>query len=308
MIIIKNLTKKFDDHKILDDICLEIKQGEIVGLLGPNGAGKTTTMRLITGFLAPSEGEIKIGGKDINEQKEIKEIKKNIGYLPENNPLYEEMLVSEYLETMADLKQIPKNKTEKEIRKAAEKTGITEVFFKPINDLSKGFKQRVGLCSAILGDPSVLILDEPTEGLDPNQRIDIRNLIKHLGQNKTVIISSHVLSEIESTCDRIIIINHGKIVADGGTKEIIASARGKRALDLEIEGEGIEKELATLTGNKYIEITKGKDEHVKISVQVESGTELRPQIFNLAKKNNWIIWEMHQKEISLEDVFRELTK
>jgi ABC-2 type transport system ATP-binding protein len=265
-------------------------------------------MRLLTGFIYPSEGKITINGNNINNYKEAVEIKKNIGYLPENNPLYGEMLVVEYLNMMAEIKQVAKEKIKKEVRKTAEKTGITEVFYRPISDLSKGYKQRVGLAAAIVNNPEILILDEPTEGLDPKQRIDIRNLIKNLGQDKTVIISSHVLSEIENTCDRIIIINKSKIAADGGTKEIIAGTQGKRMINLEIAGKNIEKELRTLVGDKNIKTQEYIDNKLKATIETDTGQEIRPQIFNLAKKNDWIIWEMHQKEVSLEDVFRELTK
>ena len=308
MISVKNLTKKFDDTKVLNDLSFQIKRGEIVGLLGPNGAGKTTTMRILTGFLSADEGKIEINGLDIDNPKQTERIKKIIGYLPEDNPLYPDMLVCEYLRMMSELKQIAKDQREKEIKKAVEKTGVGEVYYKQISNLSKGFRQRAGLAAAVLGNPEILILDEPTEGLDPNQRVDIRNLIKNLGKNKTVIISSHVLTEIENTCGRIIIINKGKIAADGITRDIIDGAQGKRMLNLEIEGEGVDKALAKLAGDKNIKIQEYKNNILKAVVEIEGGRELRPDIFNLAKKNDWMIWEMHQKEVSLEDVFRELTK
>ena len=222
MIKVKNLTKKFDDLEVLKELNFEIGGNEIVGLLGPNGAGKTTTMRILMGFLPIEKGEIEIFNKNINNQKHALEIKKQTGYLPENNPLYSEMLVYEYLQMICELKKISNKK--QEIKNVVEKTGITSVYYRPISELSKGFKQRVGLAASILGDPKILILDEPTEGLDPNQRIEIKNLIKNLGKDKTVIISSHVLSEVENTCDRIIIIHEGKIVKDQKISEILKSS------------------------------------------------------------------------------------
>ncbi|MFH1891003.1 MAG: ATP-binding cassette domain-containing protein [Candidatus Kuenenbacteria bacterium] len=313
MISIKNLSKSFGNNEVLKGLDFDIKRGEIVGLLGPNGAGKTTAMRILTGYLSANEGEIKIDGKDINKEKNLEEIKKKMGYLAEDNPLYPEMLVEEYLDTIAELRQIKAKERQKEIKKAVVKTGIEEVYYKQISDLSKGFKQRVGLAAAIIGDPEILILDEPTEGLDPNQRIDIRNLIKNLGDQKTVIISSHVLQEVENTCQRIIILNQGKIAADGKTREIIDGARGRKTLLLEIEGNDIENKLKNIVGATLAVAQPAvaqniNDNKYKFVVEIEGNKELRPQIFNLAKNNNWIIWEMHQKEVSLEDVFRELTK
>jgi len=307
MINASNLIKKFDSNLVLDKIGFEIQKGEIVGLLGPNGAGKTTTMRVLTGFLSADSGEVFIDNKDMTDSKQCQEIKYDIGYLPEDNPLYGDMLVDEFLVMVADLKQIKDKAKNKAIRKAVSKTGIESVYYKQISNLSKGFKQRVGLAAAIIGDPEILILDEPTEGLDPNQRVDIRNLIKNLGTDKTVIISSHVLQEVENTCERIIIINQGKIVADGKTKEIIDSAKGKRKLILEIEGENVEQELKT-AGATLSATEPAGDNRYKFIIEVDGKKELRPKIFNLAKNNNWMIWEMHQQEMSLEDVFRELTK
>ena len=318
MVTLKNLSKKFGNNLVLDNINFEIKQGEIVGLLGPNGAGKTTTMRIITGFLNSTSGVALINNEDINDAKKSVQLKKLIGYLPENNPLYYEMFVFEYLRMMANLKQIAKNKIDEEVKKAVKKTGIESIYYKPISELSKGFKQRVGLAASILGNPKILILDEPTEGLDPNQRIDIRNLIKNLGQDKTVIISSHVLTEVENTCSRIIIINKGKIAADGKTKEVIAGAKEKRRLILEIGGTGVKDQIAKLAKQKNIKILEisspqkkqtetGKNSAIKLTFELENKQEIRPEISNLARENNWIIWEIHQKEISLEDVFKKLT-
>ncbi len=307
MIKIKNLSKKFDHNLVLDKINLDIKSGEIVGFLGPNGAGKTTTMRILTGFLNPTSGSVSINGQDIS-QRNNSNFKQFIGYLPENNPLYTEMLVFEYLHLMAELKKIAQNKIKAYIYQAVKKTGLEDVYYRPIAELSKGYKQRVGLAVSILGNPKILILDEPTEGLDPNQRIDIRNLVKNLGQDKTVIISSHVLSEIETTCNRIIIIHQGKLVADGQTQQVIADAKGEKELSLEIAGQDIEDKISRLVGRQAIKEIQFNGQTVKLLLSLPVNREIRPLIFNLAKDNHWVIWEMHQKEFSLEDVFKKLTK
>ncbi|OGG89464.1 hypothetical protein A3H03_03005 [Candidatus Kuenenbacteria bacterium RIFCSPLOWO2_12_FULL_42_13] len=306
MIEVKSLSKNFGENKVLEDISFEINKGEIVGLLGPNGAGKTTAMRILAGFLLADKGEVVIAGNDMSKDKEALLAKQKIGYLPENNPLYPEMLVKEYLGTMVDFKIKDKNKKQAAIKRAVTKTGVKEVFYKQIADLSKGFKQRVGLAASILGEPEILILDEPTEGLDPNQRVDIRNLIKNLGQEKTVIISSHVLAEIENTCERVIILNKGKIVADGATREIIEGTQSKKRLFLEIEGRGIEENIRQIADQQNIKTLKPENHKTKIVLEIEK--ELRPEISRMARANDWIIWEMRQKEVSLEDVFRELTK
>jgi len=308
MITLKNLTKKFADNLVLDNINLTIKEGEIVGFLGPNGAGKTTTMRILTGFLNPTHGHLLIDGRLVNQYKNTVNFKKRIGYLPENNPLYSEMLVTEFLHFAAELKQIKREKIKQEIQRAVKKTGLEKVYYRPIADLSKGYKQRVGLAASILAEPQILILDEPTEGLDPNQRIDIRNLIKNLGQDKTVIISSHVLSEIENTCSRIVIINKGKIVADGQTQAVIASAKGKRELDLDIAGDNIQTKISQLVDSAAISKVQTIAGRTKLCLNLPAEQEIRPAIFELAKSQHWVIWEMHQKEFTLEDVFKELTK
>ncbi len=309
MIKVKNLTKSFNDNKVLDGLDFEIQEGEIVGLLGPNGAGKTTTLRILTGYLPFEQGEVEILKNKIDSEKERLKVKEKIGYLPENNPLYEEMLVVEYLYYMADLKKISKGEVEKVIREVVKKTGLESVYWRPIKELSKGFRQRVGLAASILADPEILILDEPTEGLDPNQRIDIRNLIKNLGQNKTVIISSHVLSEVENTCDRIIIINKGKVVADGKTREVLQQEAHKgRKLILEIEGKNVKDKIKELIRGENFELTSEQGERVRMEIALSSKKEIRPEISQLVKENNWIIWEVRIQESRLEDVFREVTK
>jgi len=302
MIKVKNLTKKFNDLEVLKELNFEIGDNEIVGLLGPNGAGKTTTMRILTGFLPFEKGEIEIFDKNINNQKHALEIKKQIGYLPENNPLYSEMLVYEYLRIICELKKISNKK--QEIKKVVEKAGITSVYYRPISELSKGFKQRVGLAASILGNPKILILDEPTEGLDPNQRVDIKNLIKNLGKDKTVIISSHILSEVENTCDRIIIINNGQIVKDDKTINILNI--NKNILNLELEGQDIEDKIYNLINkNNIININKINN---KLKLKIKLEKDIRPELSQLICENNWIVWEVKVQENKLEDVFREVTK
>jgi len=304
MIKVKNLTKKFDDLEVLKELNFEIGDNEIVGLLGPNGAGKTTTMRILTGFLPFEKGEIEIFDKNINNQKHALEIKKQIGYLPENNPLYSEMLVYEYLRIICELKKISNKK--QEIKKVVEKAGITSVYYRPISELSKGFKQRVGLAASILGNPKILILDEPTEGLDPNQRVDIKNLIKNLGKDKTVIISSHVLSEVENTCDRIIIINEGKIVKDQKISEILKSS-GSDILIVELEGTQVKEKITELIGNEKVNLINQVNLVTKLEIKVNNIKNIIPQISKLICENNWIVWEIKIQESKLEDVFREVT-
>jgi len=304
MIKVKNLTKKFDDLEVLKELNFEIGDNEIVGLLGPNGAGKTTTMRILMGFLPIEKGEIEIFNKNINNQKHALEIKKQTGYLPENNPLYSEMIVYEYLQMICELKKISNKK--QEIKNVVEKTGITSVYYRPISELSKGFKQRVGLAASILGDPKILILDEPTEGLDPNQRIEIKNLIKNLGKDKTVIISSHVLSEVENTCDRIIIIHEGKIVKDQKISEILKSS-GSDILIVELEGTQVKEKITELIGNEKVNLINQVNLVTKLEIKVNNIKNIIPQISKLICENNWIVWEIKIQESKLEDVFREVT-
>ena len=304
MIKVKNLTKKFDDLEVLKELNFEIGGNEIVGLLGPNGAGKTTTMRILMGFLPIEKGEIEIFNKNINNQKHALEIKKQTGYLPENNPLYSEMIVYEYLQMICELKKISNKK--QEIKNVVEKTGITSVYYRPISELSKGFKQRVGLAASILGDPKILILDEPTEGLDPNQRIEIKNLIKNLGKDKTVIISSHVLSEVENTCDRIIIIHEGKIVKDQKISEILKSS-GSDILIVELEGTQVKEKITELIGNEKVNLINQVNLVTKLEIKVNNIKNIIPQISKLICENNWIVWEIKIQESKLEDVFREVT-
>ena len=233
-IVVENLTKKYGAQRAVDDISFKVKTGEILGFLGPNGAGKTTTMKAITTYLTPNEGNIYVGDFSVNDKPE--DVKKSIGYLPENNPLYSDMPVLDYLKFVAKLQGIEKSKIKGKLLEMIRITGLEGEKHKKINELSKGYKQRVGLAQALIHDPEVLILDEPTSGLDPNQIVEIRELIKKIGREKTVILSSHILAEVEATCDRILIINKGKIVADGTSKDLRKQSEGREILKIKIEG------------------------------------------------------------------------
>jgi len=307
MVKISNLHKSFDSIKAVNGLSFEIKKGEIVGFLGPNGAGKSTTMRMMAGFLSPDNGEIEIAGIPVNEQTAIA-AQKHIGYLPENNPLYGEMLVSEILRLSADLKQIPREKQRAAFDFAVKSTGIGEVFYRPIKELSKGYKQRAGLAIALLHQPDILILDEPTEGLDPNQRTEIRSLIKELAKEHTIIMSTHVMQEVTAVCSRILIINNGRLVADGTEEELARAAKKERVLHLEIEGAGIDLALRNLAGLEHIDIDNNDAGKISATLVSNESVELRPEISRLAHANNWTIWRLVEREQKLEEVFHKLTQ
>lgn len=305
MISIQNISKSFGPNKAVDNLSLEIKKGEVVGLLGPNGAGKTTTIRMICGFLYPDSGQVLIDGKKIEENPE--EVKKRFGYLPENNPLYEDMLVSEYLSFVASLKDIPKSERSSTLKEIAKETGIANVYFKPISELSKGYRQRVGLAQAILHKPDILVFDEPTEGLDPNQRVEIRKLITELGKDRTVLISTHVLGEVGAMCNRVVIINKGRLAADGTMADLSSMTRGKRRVIVEVQGDHVEENLRKIEAVGNIVSKPLQNNLEQFTLHLEKKEDIRPQIFNLAKQHGWMLYELHQEETSLEDVFRELT-
>ncbi len=305
-IVIENLTKKYGTQKAVDNISFRVKTGEVLGFLGPNGAGKTTTMKAITTFLAPDAGTVKIGEWNIEENPD--EIKKHIGYLPENNPLYEDMPVIDYLRFVAEIEGIAKDKTDDKIRQVIAVCGIEAEKHKKIGELSKGYKQRVGLAQALIHDPEVLILDEPTTGLDPNQIIEIRELIKKIGREKTVILSSHILAEVEATCDRIMIINKGKIVADGTASELRKKAQGREILKVTVEdGElnEIYSALQQLPETELVDIVDKSSNTFEIH-SIENASSRRP-VFNLCKEKGWVLTQMSFVETKLEDVFRDLT-
>lgn len=305
MIKIDHLTKSFGPVKAVDNLSFEIKQGDIVGFLGPNGAGKTTTMRLITGFLSPDEGSVSINDIPVGER--TIEAQRLIGYLPENNPLYKDMLVSEFLDLSADLKGIPKEKRKSVFDSAIKAVAIGEVFYRPIGELSKGYKQRVGMAAALLQEPRILVMDEPTEGLDPNQRGEIRALIKNLAKDRTIIMSTHVMQEAQAVCNRLIIINKGKLIADGTSDELSRAARKERILLLEVEGEGIELALRNLAGAEHVDIEPVENRRARAKLITNQSVELRPEISKLARDKNWVIWKLTEEEHKLEDIFHKLT-
>lgn len=305
-IVVENLTKQYGMQKAVDNISFKVKTGEVLGFLGPNGAGKTTTMRAITTFLHPDGGEIFVGNHSVNKNPE--KIKKSIGYLPEENPLYEDMPVLDYLRFVASIHEIPKNEIDDTIINVINTCGLEAEKHKKIAELSKGYKQRVGLAQALIHSPEVLILDEPTVGLDPNQIKEIRELIKKIGREKTVILSSHILAEVEATCDRILIINKGKIVADGSTEELRKQAQGKELIKVSIqEGEidNIYEGLKTLPGVDMVDILD-REKQV-FEVQGDPEKNIAKSVFELCVKNKWVITQLTPIETKLEDIFMELT-
>lgn len=305
MIELTNVSKKFDSQPVINNITLKIKQGEIVGFLGPNGAGKTTTVRMIAGVLPPSKGRVAVNGQDLFAE-EI-ENRPHIGYLPENNPIYDDMTVEEFLKMWAELKRIPSNEQEQAIQEVVEAAGLEDVYYRPIAELSKGYRQRTGLAQAILSQPDILLLDEPTEGLDPNQRREIHDLIKGIGKKRTVIICSHVLPEITKMCSRVVIISKGKIVADSPTAQLGALSEGKEVYEFVAKGKIIAQDLKTLNG--VVKVSKAaEDPAVRWTVVSQGKDDLRLPIFKLAVKKKWDLYELHKKQQDLEDIFAKLTK
>lgn len=303
-IVVENLTKVYGTQRAVDNISFRVKTGEVLGFLGPNGAGKTTTMKAITTFLIPTSGTVRVGEYDVNN--EAKEVKRLIGYLPESNPLYSEMPVIDYLRFVGRLQGIQKEEIDTRIITMIEECGLQDEKHKKISELSKGYKQRVGLAQAMIHDPEVLILDEPTSGLDPNQIVEIRELIKRIGEKKTVILSSHILAEVEATCDRIMIINKGVIVADGTAKELSKQAQGKELVMVTIadaDSNEVHQNLLALDTVESVDIV---DAELGI-FEIQSDQSIRREVFKRCCEKGWIITEMYGKETKLEDIFRELT-
>lgn len=307
MVEVKHLTKCYGDIKAVDDISFTVETGEVLGFLGPNGAGKSTTMNMITGYISSTSGTVTIDGSEILDNP--KETKKKIGYLPEIPPLYVDMTVRKYLEFMFDLKKVKLPKKE-HIDEVMRLVRISEQSERIIKNLSKGYRQRVGFAQALLGNPPVLILDEPTVGLDPKQIIEIRKLIKSLGKKHTVIFSSHVLSEISATCDRIIVISNGKIVADAKTEELSTAVSGEEKLSLEIEGasadviSAIKKIPAVIRANK---VKTMRDNTAKYLVEYEKGVDIRRDVFSAMARIGCPILNMQSGNETLEDMFLKLT-
>ena len=308
MIKVENLSKNYGSVKAVKSISFELKDGQVVGFLGANGAGKSTTLKIMTGYISPSSGNVFYGEKNI--QDDTSEIQKDIGYLPELNPLYSEMIVHDYLRFISEVRGISENDFKNAFQKVVEECSLNAVAHRTIANCSKGYKQRIGLAAALIHDPKILILDEPVTGLDPNQIVEIRELIKKLGKEKIVLMSSHILQEIQATVDRIIIINEGSIVADGSSEELLNdSAKGKADLKLEVSNadeSDIRDMKATIPSIDIKNISK-EDSYTVINVEFSSNGDPREDIFKYAVDKNWVILEMVTSKQNLEDIFRKLT-
>lgn len=309
MIKIDGLTKYYSDVCAVDHISFDIKKGEILGLLGPNGAGKTTTLRTLTCYLKPSSGNITV--KNYNIYEHSLEIRQLMGYLPESAPLYPEMLVYDYLNFVADVRGLEQAKKERRVKELSGLCGIKEVMHKPVHDLSKGYKQRVGLAHAMMSDPEILVLDEPTSGLDPNQIVEIRDIIKEIGKKKTVILSTHILSEAEATCNRIVIIDNGKIVADGSTEELKKKTADECIINISIKKtdfNNVRNVFQNVSGVSAVTLVGEKSDSTDFCLSCKNDRDMHPEIYNLIKTNNWVLMDFHTQARTLETVFRELTR
>lgn len=308
MIEVSNLTKKYGDHIAVENLSFRVEKGQIYGFLGPNGAGKSTTMNIITGYLAASSGTVFIDGFDV--LKEPEEAKKHIGYLPELPPLYMDMTVQEYMNFVAELKKVPKKERKEQIAEIMAKTGIQDMKNRLIKNLSKGYKQRVGLAQALVGYPEVIILDEPSVGLDPKQIIEMREFIRALAQKHTVILSSHILSEVSAVCDHIMIISHGKLVASDSPENLQRLMGGSGELELTVRGDEAEV-METLSTLEYVQhVDKCEDvepDCVKVNIITDKGVDVREQVFYKLAEARMPIMSMQKVEKSLEDIFLELT-
>ena len=309
VIEVNNLVKRYGDHTAVDHLSFKIEKGKIYGFLGPNGAGKSTTMNMITGYIASTEGTVTIDGHDILDEPE--QAKKCIGYLPEMPPLYFDMTVLEYMNFVADLKKIPKDKKKSMVAEVMEMVKITDMKNRLIKNLSKGYRQRVGLAQAILGYPEVIILDEPTVGLDPKQIIEIRDLIKSLKEKHTVILSSHILSEVSAVCDYVLIISHGKLVASDTPENLGKLAEGSNTLNLIVKGEKdkICTALGQIEGVKNVTAADAKEEHAwNVNVSTNEDRDVREEVFFKMADAKCPIIEMQSRKVSLEEIFLELTE
>ena len=307
MISVSNLSKNYGNVKAVDSISFDLKDGEVVGFLGANGAGKTTTLKMITGYLVPTNGEIKVNGLDIVDN--TSEIQEMIGYLPELNPLYTEMRVYDYLEFLGSIRNIKGSDFKQALSRVVDKCGLSGVVHKVIADCSKGYKQRIGLAAAMIHDPKILILDEPVTGLDPNQIVEIRSLIKSLGKEKLVFMSSHILQEIQATVDKIIIIDKGKIVANGTNEELMSDFMGNVSLEMEVmkaTKKSAQELQAKIPSVKFISMEKSGGVQ-KVNFEYPKDKDPREDIFKYAVKSKWVILKMMPQITNLEDIFRNLT-
>lgn len=307
MIQVQDLVKDYGNIRAVSHINFQVPEGQILGFLGPNGAGKSTTLKLLTGYLLPTAGTITVDDLDI--WKDSRKIRRMIGYLPENNPLYHDMTVHAFLDFVSEVRNIPVDGKQANIRRVVEKCGLVNVVGQRIGTLSKGYRQRVGLAQAILHDPKILVLDEPTSGLDPNQIIEIRELIKELGRNKTLIISTHILQEVQAVCDRIVIINKGVIAGNGTMDELRSSFQGKSRLKLELVApkDEIPSLLGMVEGLELVSIQPAEGSAIEVHIDYASDSDKRPDIYRFIRNREWVLLGMERENISLEHVFRNLT-
>lgn len=311
-IVVRNLTKTYGMEKAVDNISFDVKTGEILGFLGPNGAGKTTTMKIITCYLPPNDGDVTVNDLSIAEHS--LEVRRKIGYLPEHNPLYLDMNVVEYLEYAGNLHGLASTLLRSRMKEIVDACGLGDVRHKDIGELSKGYRQRVGLAQAMIHDPEVLILDEPTSGLDPNQIVEIRSLIRKLGRQKTVIFSTHILSEVQATCDRVIIINEGAIVADGTPENLQNEFRGSEVVSLEVRvasGNPMEQIFPVLTSMTHVERAEfggSQGDMHRFILHTTKGSDIREDVFRMCVTKGWSLLELTRRVTSLEEVFHTLTR
>jgi len=311
MISVRGLTKRYDGFAALNGLDFAIARGEIVGFLGPNGAGKTTTMKILTAYLPQTDGEVIVDGLDVSQHS--LEVRAKIGYLPESTPLYADMLVYDYLRHVGTLRGVPKGELGNRIRQVAAMCGLGDRIGQEIGTLSKGYKQRVGLAQALIHDPDILILDEPTSGLDPNQIVEIRNLIKTLGTNRTIILSTHNLPEVMATCNRILIIHKGRIVADGTAEALEQREAASQHLGLileraDLEAADVETELRRLQGATRVRCAETSADSLRFELESLRDTDLRPLVFALIVARGWRLLELRREQMDLEGLFRELTR
>jgi ABC-2 type transport system ATP-binding protein len=307
MISVKGLRKAFGETVAVDGVSFEVARGEVVGFLGPNGAGKTTTLRMLAGCLPPSSGTAEVAGLSVAGRN--LEVRRRVGYLAENNPLYEDMDVSEYLEWTARARGLRGAERTARVRFAVEACGLGDALGRTIGLLSKGFRQRTGLAASILHDPDILLLDEPTSGLDPNQAREVRDLIGRLKQAKTVLLSTHILPEVEASCDRVVIIHKGAIAASGTLQELSGAASGRCMTRFSIRAEGVDPSGARASIREALgaEVARWSEESGELRFEIASGRDAREEVFRLAVRSGWSLLELRREEASLESVFRELT-
>ena len=310
MIEVEDLTKNYGYTRAVDKVSFSVRRGEVLGFLGPNGAGKSTTMKMLTCYLAPTAGRAVVAGHDVFDDS--LEVRRHVGYLPEDTPIYRDMTVVEFLQFAAEMRGMDRDKINARIKEIGTRCGLADVAGKLVGELSKGYRQRVGLAQAMLHDPDIVILDEPTSGLDPNQIVEIRSLIKEIGREKTVILSTHILPEVQATCSRVVIISGGKLVADGTPDELRARERGGR-YRVVIETNGVPKDairdrLASLAGVARCEvIAAGEDGSHAFAIDAGGASDLRKPIFKAAVDNRWTLLDLGREASSLQDVFRNLT-